>query len=133
MRPEDFPLGSLESRAAARAVLEAKKAEASPLDGLAEIIHQGREQAAQRLLEGLPLRPKLSAHEWTEKAESLAKTARLGDKFAADLIDTYKRMARAAQEDEDRAKAPERKSDASPDHRPIEEAKAMREARERAG
>lgn len=94
LRPEDYPLGSQESRAAARAVLEATKQPKT----LEEVL--------------LEARPPMSAQDYIEKAERLAETARPGDKLTAGVIAACKRMAQYARE---KAKASEAKSDAHPE------------------
>jgi hypothetical protein len=76
--PEAFPLGSQESRAAARAMLETNKKE--PKLDIMEILREGRRRMAARLW-----RPR-SAEEYTQEAERLRKTARPGDELARQLI-----------------------------------------------
>ena len=85
LRPEDFPLGSLESRAAARALVETKIKARQP--GLAEILAGAR----RKIIDGT--QPKPTAEDYIAKAERLAKTARAGDDFAQRMIEAYRRMA----------------------------------------
>lgn len=97
-RPEDFPLGSEQSRAAARALLEGAKPQ--PANDLAALLIEGR----RRMREGLL--PE-SAQHYIEKAAQLRKTARPGDEMAQRLIDAYERMARFRREQEAEANAPD--------------------------
>jgi hypothetical protein len=99
LRPEDFPLGSLESRAAARAILEAKKTEPMTREEWGAMLVETLQQARKEE----PSPPPKSAQDWLKEAESLRQCwrARLpGDKLAEVLIAACERMARFEQEDE---------------------------------
>lgn len=84
--PEEFPLNSLESRVAARALLQNKSTVSAR--GLAEILGETR----RKRLEGSEPMP--TAEDYIEKAERLAKTASPDNQVAQRMIAAYKRIAR---------------------------------------
>jgi propanediol dehydratase small subunit len=94
VRPEDFPLGSTESRAAVRGMLEQTR-DAPTLEEVLEG-HWGEESE------------ELTAEDYERKADELGKTARLGDTLAQRIIGAYKRMARYLREEREVPRVPER-------------------------
>ena len=88
--PEEFPLNSLESRVAARALLQRKSTASAR--GLAEVLGEAR----RRRLEGTEPRP--TADDYIEKAERLAKRASPDNQLAQRMIAAYNRMARYLRE-----------------------------------
>jgi hypothetical protein len=97
-RPEDFLLGSEQSRAAARALLEAAKPQ--PANDIATRLIEARKRGRER-----PPEPPMTAKDCLEMAERLRKTARPGDEQAQRVIRLYERRARFMREEEAEANA----------------------------
>lgn len=100
LRPEEFPLGSEQSRAAARTMLEGK--EEPEIDLAARM-----QQARFRTLEGTLRKP--TPEECAQRANRLRKAARCGDTLAQRLIAADERMVRLEREEEAQAQATDAK------------------------